>query len=156
MSGAIILALRLILVVALYGFLGWTLLVLWREIHRQGTSLANRPVPSINLTIIDEQTQFITKNFSQPSITIGRDPNSAIPLIDNLVSTRHAQLIYHHNQWWLEDLSSTNGTTLNQNAVTMPTVLAVGDEIQCGSTRLKVNLPANILVSPTQRLKEKI
>jgi pSer/pThr/pTyr-binding forkhead associated (FHA) protein len=156
MSGAIILALRLIMAIALYGFLGWTLLVLWREIRRQGNNLASRPIPSINLTIINAQDTSSTKIFSQPSITIGRDPNSAIPLIDNLASTHHAQLTYHHNQWWLEDLSSTNGTTLNQISITMPTVLAVGDEIQCGATRLIVNLPANVPVSPTLRLEKKL
>ena len=155
MSGAIILILRLVLVFALYGFLGWALLILWREIRKQGISLANRRVPSINLTVRHGQAAPIVTNFSQPEITLGRDPGCDIPLIDNTVSTRHAQLIYHHNQWWLEDLSSTNGTTLNQMAVTMPTVLTAGDEIQCGDTRLIVNLSANRLVSPTQRLERK-
>ena len=78
---------------------------------RQGISLANRRVPGINLTIRHGQAAPIVKNFTQPEITLGRDPGCDIPLIDDTVSTRHAQLTYHHNQWWLEDLSSTNGTT---------------------------------------------
>ena len=89
------------------------------------------------------------------AITIGRDPGCDIPLIDDTVSTLHAQLTYHHSQWWLEDLSSTNGTTLNQTVVTMPTVLTAGDEIKCGDTRLTVNLSTNTLVSPTQRLEKR-
>ena len=155
MSGVITLALRLILVLALYGFLGWALLLLWREIQKQGDSLANRRVPSINLMVRHGQSAPIVKNFNQPEITLGRDPGCDIPLTDDTVSTRHAQLTYHHNQWWLEDLSSTNGTTLNQIVVTMPTVLTAGDEIQCGTTRLVVNLSTNTLVSPTQRLEKK-
>jgi pSer/pThr/pTyr-binding forkhead associated (FHA) protein len=155
MSGTIILALRLILAVALYGFLGWTLLFLWREIQKQGTSLANRRVPGINLLIRHGQAAPVVKNFTQPEITLGRDPGCDIPLFDDTVSTRHAQLNYHHNQWWLEDLSSTNGTTLNKTSITMPTVLTAGDEIQCGATRLVVNLSTNTLVSPTQRLEKK-
>jgi pSer/pThr/pTyr-binding forkhead associated (FHA) protein len=155
MSGAVILALRLILVFALYGFLGWALLVLWREIRRQGVSLANRRVPVINLTVRHGRTAPIVKNFTQPEITLGRDPACDIPLIDDTVSTRHAQLTYHHSQWWLEDLSSTNGTKLNKIAITMPTVLTAGDEIQCGDTRLVVNLSSNTLVSPTQKLEKK-
>ncbi len=154
MSGAIILALRLFLAFALYGFLGWSLLVLWREIRRQSFSLANRRVPGINLSIRHGQAASILKNFSQPEITLGRDPGCDIPLVDDTVSTRHAQLSYHHNQWWVEDLLSTNGTTLNQMAITMPTVLTAGDEIQCGDTRLIVNLSTNTLVSPTQRLEK--
>jgi pSer/pThr/pTyr-binding forkhead associated (FHA) protein len=155
MSGIVTLALRLILAIALYGFLGWALLILWRDIRRQGALLANRRAPGINLTIRHGQATPITKNFSQPEITLGRDPGCDIPLIDDTVSTRHAQLTYHHNQWWLEDLSSTNGTTLNQMNVTMPTVLTAGDEIQCGDTQLAVNLSTNTLVSPTQRLEKK-
>jgi pSer/pThr/pTyr-binding forkhead associated (FHA) protein len=155
MSGAVILALRLIMAIALYGFLGWTLLVLWQEIRRQGINLAGRRAPSVNLTIRHGQTSPIIKNFSQPGITLGRDPSCDIPLIDDTVSTLHAQLTYHHNQWWLEDLSSTNGTMLNQITITMPTVLTAGDEIQCGDTKLIVNLSTNTLVSPTQKLGKK-
>ena len=155
MSGAVILALRFILAFALYGFLGWALLIFWREIRRQGISLAGRRVPSVNLTIRHKQAPPIIKNFTQPNITLGRDPGCDIPLIDDTVSTRHAQLTYHHNQWWLEDLSSTNGTMLNQIVITMPTVLAAGDEIRCGDTRLVVNLSTNTLVEPTQKLEKK-
>jgi pSer/pThr/pTyr-binding forkhead associated (FHA) protein len=155
MSGTITLALRLILAFALYSFLGWALLLLWRDIRRQGVSLASRRVTSVNLTIRHGQSAPIVKNFTQTEITLGRDPGCDIPLIDDTVSTRHAQLTYHHNQWWLEDLSSTNGTTLNHIAITMPTVLTAGDEIRCGDTRLIVNLSTNTLVSPTQRLEKK-
>lgn len=155
MSGVLILALRLILAVALYGFLGWALFILWREVRRQGVALANRRVPNISLSIRHGLSAPIAKNFTQPIIVIGRDPGCDIPLMDDAVSTRHAQLVHHHNQWWLEDLSSTNGTSLNQMIVTMPTVLTAGDEIQCGSTRLIVNLSTNTLVSPTQRLEKR-
>jgi pSer/pThr/pTyr-binding forkhead associated (FHA) protein len=155
MSGVVTLVLRLILAIALYGFLGWALFILWREIHRQGLTLANRRVPTINLIIRHGQTAPITKIFTQPNITLGRDPGCDIPLLDDTVSTRHAQLNYHHSQWWLEDLSSTNGTSLNQIIITMPTVLTAGDEIQCGDTRLIVNLSTNTLVSPTQRLEKR-
>jgi len=155
MSGVVLLILRLFLAAALYGFLGWALFLLWRDINKQGTTLSSRRVPNISLSVRCVQAAPIIKNFTQPVVTIGRDPGCDLPLPDDAVSTRHAQLTHHHNQWWLEDLASTNGTTLNQSAVTMPTVLTAGDEIQCGSTRLTVNLSTNTLVSPTQRLEKK-
>jgi pSer/pThr/pTyr-binding forkhead associated (FHA) protein len=155
MSGAIILAMRLLLAFALYGFLGWALWTLWRDIQKQGAALANRRIPGIHLTIRHGQNTPFQKIFNQPEITLGRDPGCDIPLTDDTVSTRHAQLTYHHNQWWLEDLSSTNGTLLNQITITMPTVLTAGDEIQCGDTRLIINLSTNTLVSPTQRLEKR-
>jgi len=155
MSGTITLVLRLTLAIALYGFLGWALVMLWRDIRRQGIVLTNRRVTGINLAIRHGGAAPIVTNFTKPEITLGRDPGCDIPLIDDTVSTRHAQLTFHHNQWWLEDLSSTNGTKLNNIFITMPTVLTAGDEIQCGATRLTVNLSTNTLVSPTQRLEKK-
>ena len=37
---------------------------------------------------------------------------------------------FHHGQWWLEDLGSTNGTFLNKNQIAVPTVIITGDQIQ--------------------------
>ncbi len=155
MSAPIILALRLVLAFALYGFLGWALLILWRDVQKQGASLASRRVPGIGLAIQFEHVEPAVRNFVQPEITIGRDPGCDIPLKDDSVSTRHAQLTYHHGQWWLGDLTSTNGTLLNGTVINMPTVLTSGDEIQCGATHLTVNLSPNALESPTLRSEKK-
>lgn len=155
MSGSIVLALRLITAFALYGFLGWALILLWREVQKQGSSLANRRVPGISLTVRNGSTSPILKHFAQPEIILGRDPGCDIPIIDDTVSTRHAQMTYHHGQWWLEDLASMNGTTLNEMAISMPTVITSGDEFMCGATRINVTLSANVMIEPTQRLDKK-
>ena len=154
MSGLIVLALRLLMALALYGFLGWAVLLLWREIQKQGQSLATRRVPGISLSVRRGRAAPVIRNFSQPDITVGRDPGCDIPLSDDTISTRHAQLTYHHGQWWLEDLASTNGTQLNKLRVTMPTVITSGDEIQCGKTRLLISLTSDALVPPTKRLEK--
>lgn len=154
MSGPIVLVLRLITSFALYAFLGWALFFLWREAQRQGLSLANRRVPGISITVKHGDDTPILKHFAQPEITLGRDPGCDIPLMDDTVSTRHAQLTYHHTQWWLEDLASMNGTILNDAAVTMPTVITSGDEILCGSTRLTIALSPNVVIEPTLRLEK--
>jgi pSer/pThr/pTyr-binding forkhead associated (FHA) protein len=154
MSGLIVLVLRILLAIALYGFLGWALIMLWRDTQRQSKMLATRRVPTISLSLHQENYAPSMRHFSQPEITLGRDPACDISITDDTVSTRHAQLNYHHGQWWLEDLASTNGTLLNNNPVTMPTVLTARDEIQCGKTTLIVNLSADILESPTQRLEK--
>lgn len=155
MSGPIVLALRLIIALALYGFLGWALYILWRDVQKQGRALANRRVPSISLAVQQERAPSILKHFSQPEITLGRDPGCDVPLNDDTVSTRHAHLIYHHSQWWLEDLASTNGTMLNETTVNMPTVITSGDNIQCGATLLNVTLSPDAIVPPTQKLERK-
>ena len=144
MSGPIVLALRLSMAFALYGFLGWALYFLWRDIQRQGTLISRREIPGIKLSVEPAQEDArVERYFSKPQIVLGRDPGCDIPLTDDTVSTRHAQLAYHHNQWWLTDLASTNGTFINGAAVNMPTVITSGDEIRCGKVLLSVDLSSD-------------
>lgn len=154
MSGTIALVLRLLMAGSLYGFLGWALIILLREVRKQGESLANRRVPRISLSVQMGRGSSSPKHFSQPEVVLGRDPGCDVPLMDETVSTRHAQLSFHHGQWWLEDLGSTNGTFLNDIGVNMPTVITSGDEIQCGNLKLAVNLESDVFISPTQRLEK--
>ena len=154
MSGSIVLALRLISTLALLGFLGWTLYYMYHEVNRQGITLANRKVPGISVTVRPGTGKQSIKHFSQPEILLGRDTGCDIPILDETVSTRHAQLSYHHGQWWLEDLSSTNGTLLNGTDVSMPTVITSGDEIKCGATKISITLSENVLIEPTVRLSK--
>jgi len=153
MSAPIVLALRLIAALALYAFLGWATYVLWQDVRKQGRELAARRIPGISLMIRRERGESAQKYFFQPRIIFGRDPGCDVYLDDDTVSTRHAQLIYHHNQWWLEDLASTNGTMLNEAAVKMPTVITSGDEIQCGSTQLAITVSPDAVVPPTQKVE---
>lgn len=155
MIAPIILALRLLLAIALFGFLGWAFFFLLRDIQNQGYALAGRRVPGIRISIHNRHGAPLVLNFSKPEITIGRDPGCDIPLIDDTVSIRHAHLVYHHGQWWLGDLTSTNGTVLNNMNINTPTVLTSGDEIKCGATQLLVNLSTDALLAPTQRLEKK-
>lgn len=153
MSGPIVLALRLLMAIALYGFLGWALFFLWRAVQRQGELLADRRIPGINLVVNHEGlSPHVAKYFAQPEVILGRDPGCDVPLMNDTISTRHAQLSYHHNQWWLVDLTSTNGTFINGTRVNMPTVITSGDEIRCGNVHLAVTILAGVFVSPREKL----
>lgn len=154
MSGLVALALRLLLTLALYGFLGWALWTLWRDIRREADRIVTRRAPGISLAVQKEGQLTAIKYFIQPEIALGRDPACDIPIIDDTVSARHARLVYHHSQWWLEDLNSTNGTRLNQVLVTTPTVLTSGDEIDLGQVHVSVNITSETPISSTRRLME--
>ena len=152
MSAPFVLALRVLLAVSLYAFLGWTLFTIWRELHAQGSLLAARKTPGIGLNIqIDDQTP-TQRYVTQPEILLGRDSHCDIPLLDDTVSVRHARLAYHHGQWWLEDLGSTNGTWLNKEKVSTPTVIIGGDQIDCGKVSISINLGIDPTNPPTQRI----
>lgn len=154
MSASIVLTLRLVTALALFAFLGWAFYYLYREVQRQSFSLANRRVPGINIVVKEGSGISNLRYFAQPEIILGRDPGSDIPLLDDSVSARHAQLAYHHGQWWIEDLASTNGTFLNDLPISMSTVITSGDEIRCGSVHLIISLSENVIIEPTQRVKK--
>ena len=134
MIATLVLLLRLILAIALYAFLGWALWSLLREFKQQGDKLATQKKPVITLSIKTEQGQESTRQFLQPQIMIGRDTKCDVSIMDEALSAHHAQLTHHHGQWWLEDLSSTNGTLLNREKLTTPAVVITGDQFKCGNT----------------------
>ncbi len=134
MSGIVFLIVRILLALALFAFLGYVLWTLWRDMRQQDEILASRRLPPIRLSLADGSL----RQFSTPEVVIGRDPSCEIPLDDPTVSNNHARLSYHHGQWWLEDLHSTNGTFLNGEAVSAPLVVTGGDVVRCGQVELKL------------------
>ena len=153
MSGPVVFALRLLLTISLYAFLAWAFISLWRDIKLQGALLATHKIPPISLTIARGSLAPQIRHFVHAEVTIGRNPACECPVDDEAISSHHARLSYHHNQWWLEDLDSTNGTLLNQEKLTIPTVVISGDEFRCGDTRLAISLAGNILITPTLKMK---
>ena len=81
-------------------------------------------------------------------ITIGRSPNTDIQ-IDNLaVSNQHARLIKRKGQYVVEDLSSTNGTLLNNKKISKA-ILKHNDIVAVGKHTLLIYLNAKT-GKPTQ------
>jgi pSer/pThr/pTyr-binding forkhead associated (FHA) protein len=134
MIATLVLILRLVLALALYTFLGWALWTLLQELKLQGDKLAGQKKPEISLSFSIDQEQETVRHFSQPEVMIGRDPNCDVSMMDEALSAHHARLAYHHGQWWLEDLNSTNGTFLNREPLTTAAVVITGDEFRCGNT----------------------
>ncbi|MEZ6242557.1 MAG: ATP-binding protein [Phycisphaerales bacterium] len=64
---------------------------------------------------------------------IGRS-SEALPIGDNTVSRRHAELTPDNGIWWIRDLKSQNGTYINGLRVFERTRLHPGDQIRVGST----------------------
>jgi signal transduction histidine kinase len=64
---------------------------------------------------------------------IGRS-SEALPLTDNTVSRRHAELTPDDGLWWVRDIQSQNGTYINGVRITERTRLHAGDQIRVGAT----------------------
>ena len=71
--------------------------------------------------------------------TIGRSSACAIPLgEDEFASSVHARIFQNGSSFMVEDLGSTNGTTLNGSKIARPTAISKGDKIVVGRTILEV------------------
>lgn len=139
MSAIFFLVLRIILVIALYGFLIWAIYTLWRDLRTAGATVQARKAPGISLSItntLDDQSC----SFNLTEIMIGRSVAATYTIRNETVSSTHARLSYHQSQWWVEDLHSTNGTFLNDERIYLPTVVMDGDDLRCGQVNIQVKI----------------
>jgi sigma-B regulation protein RsbU (phosphoserine phosphatase) len=79
----------------------------------------------------------VRQDLRTAKLTIGRAPESDIPLESTRVSRHHAELEKDpQGQWIVRDLSSRNGTKINGRPITQQT-LAHGDRIQIGEFEIR-------------------
>jgi hypothetical protein len=71
-------------------------------------------------------------------ILIGRADDSTLVLDDDYASTRHARIAMQGDEWYVEDLGSTNGTYLDRAKVTGPTRVPLGTPVRIGKTVLEL------------------
>jgi pSer/pThr/pTyr-binding forkhead associated (FHA) protein len=71
-------------------------------------------------------------------VLIGRGSDAAIRLDDDYVSTRHARIAASGDQWFVEDLGSTNGTFVGTVRITQPTTITMGTQVRVGKTILEL------------------
>ncbi len=140
MSGIILLVLRILAALSLYAFTGWVLYLLWRNLQIQSQLISSRRVVPISLSLLHPENPPQNLHFVTGEIIIGREPDCQCILTDSTASARHARLSYHHSQWWVEDLQSTNGTRLNGDRIGVPTVIISDDKLTCGHTTIIVKL----------------
>lgn len=136
MSAILVLVIRILMVVSIYGFLALAFLALWRELKKTSSDQAALAHPTITL-LIDGDTR---KTYTQPEILIGRGTENDIPLEDETISHRHARIFFLNNNWMIEDSQSTNGTYLNGEIIHAPAVLIDEDRIDIGSKSIEVHL----------------
>jgi pSer/pThr/pTyr-binding forkhead associated (FHA) protein len=71
-------------------------------------------------------------------ILIGRADDSTLKLDDDYASTRHARISQQGEEWYVEDLGSTNGTYLDRAKVTGPTRVPLGTPVRIGKTVIEL------------------
>ncbi len=139
MNAILVFLFRLVLVIFSYIFLAWIVYTVFADLKNNIKIKKEKNIPPIIL-ISQIEDEKLTKRFRQAEIILGRDPTADFPLKDETISLRHCKISYHNKQWWVEDLASTNGTSLNNDPIKRETILTNDDQLLLGKLEVLVRI----------------
>ena len=108
-----------------------------KEARRSRPAKPPRGTPT-RVVVVDGPTAGDSVPLDQLPLLIGRGSDAAIKLDDDYVSTRHARIAASGDQWFVEDLGSTNGTYIGTVRITQPTTITLGTQVRIGKTILEL------------------
>jgi hypothetical protein len=118
---------------------------------RGGAAAPSRPAPTprpeprrssrrtpTHVLVTEGPLKGTTITLGEQSVLIGRNPASTLVLDDDFASGRHARIYPENDEWFVEDLGSTNGTYLGNQRLATPSQLSVGSTLRIGTTVLEL------------------
>ncbi|GAB7005378.1 antibiotic biosynthesis regulator FhaB [Nocardioides sp. AN3] len=105
--------------------------------RKQPKVRARKGVPT-HVLVVEGRNAGERADLAQAPVLIGRGTDAAIRLDDDYVSTRHARIAASGDQWFVEDLGSTNGTYIGTVRISQPTTLNLGTQVRIGKTILEL------------------
>ena len=139
----VLLILRIALVAILYLVIFRVVAVARREIKvvERAPSAVTRGKDVVgHLVVIDSGSTALRPGARldvEPITTIGRSPTNTIVLDSTFVSTEHTRILFRDRSLWVEDMTSRNGTLVDQNRITGPVAVTPGTILQVGDVRFK-------------------
>jgi hypothetical protein len=137
----VILGLRLALVLVLYLFL-LAVLRAGRRTLRDATMEQGVAEPAVLGLRVEEPASSGLKPGQVLDVpdgaTLGRGASVEVRVADPTVSSTHARLARSGRRWLVDDLGSTNGTTVNETPVHAQVELRSGDVLALGNVKLRV------------------
>ncbi|KRF00756.1 hypothetical protein ASG88_09955 [Nocardioides sp. Soil777] len=91
-----------------------------------------------HLIVVEGDNTGARAELEDAPLLIGRGNDAAIRLDDDYVSTRHARVAASGDDWFVEDLGSTNGTYVGSVRITQPTTIGLGIQVRIGKTILEL------------------
>lgn len=74
------------------------------------------------------------------TIRVGRSAECTLRVFDPRMSRRHFEAFFAHDEWWLNDLGSCNGTLVNDQKICEPVKLQGGEVVLAGDTQFQVTI----------------
>lgn len=122
-------------------------------VHPSGFRLERPPSPiptwAQELSVVIENTGERRKlRFNERGYAvIGRDERTELQIDDEMVSAKHAILMYRDGECWIRDLETTNGTSVNDVGISSWGWTSLGSDpithrIEVGGQRLELHLPS--------------
>lgn len=110
-----------------------------RRRGKSGGPTAAQAVPTPSHLLVTEGALAGTRiELTGAPVLIGRANDSTLVLDDDYASTRHARISLQGEEWYVEDLGSTNGTYLDRAKVTGPTRVPLGVPVRIGKTVIEL------------------
>lgn len=147
MNDLVINGLRLVLLLALYLFFARVVWAVWTEVRVPALPQAGTPSHSTGATSRISRRQRVTElkilepeslkgsrfELAATPIVIGRSQDADLSFPDDTyLSSRHAEVWSAEGIAMVADLSSTNGTQVNDQRITEATALVPGDRVRMG------------------------
>ena len=103
---------------------------------------AGRPAPGkdtpTRLVVTEGPLTGTSVPLHRSAILVGRAASCTLVLEDDYASSRHARFFPRDGQWFLEDLGSTNGTTLAGQRIGVPVQVPSGVPVRIGQTVIEL------------------
>ncbi len=111
-----------------------------KERRARGKAKTSKPRKGIptQVVILEGGNKGETISLERAPLLIGRGNDAAIRLDDDYVSTRHARIANSGDQWFVEDLGSTNGTYVGTSRISQATAIQLGTQVRIGKTILEL------------------
>ncbi|GIG41385.1 FHA domain-containing protein FhaB/FipA [Cellulomonas phragmiteti] len=90
------------------------------------------------LVVTEGPLRGTTLPLGSSAVLVGRAPSCTLVLDDDYSSSRHARIFPQGEQWFVEDLGSTNGTFVGETRVEQPTPVPTGTAVRIGQSLLEL------------------
>lgn len=104
------------------------------ELEEETVVMGNDQMPSKPYLIENGKSSLMDRIFiDKPEFIIGRENGVDYRIADNSVSKKHARIVRKGENYYIEDLNSSNGTMVNHNKISDKMSIETGCQITIGS-----------------------